>query len=107
MSPALFTLDDWRHAVQTPEQARAVLTAWLYEMAADDPAWIALCTPEQLQAQLQHLSALDPSQCPLYGVPFAVKDNIDVAGWPTTAACPAFAYTPSVSATAVQRLQAL
>jgi allophanate hydrolase len=41
---------------------------------------------------------------PLFGIPFAVKDNIDVAGMPTTAACPAFAYTPSASALVVQRL---
>jgi allophanate hydrolase len=41
---------------------------------------------------------------PLYGVPFAVKDNIDVAGCPTTAACPEFAYVPRQSATAVERL---
>jgi allophanate hydrolase len=41
---------------------------------------------------------------PLWGVPFAVKDNIDVAGLPTTAACPGFAYTPQRNATVVQRL---
>jgi allophanate hydrolase len=41
---------------------------------------------------------------PLFGIPFAVKDNIDVAGMPTTAACPAFAYTPTASAAVVQRL---
>ena len=41
---------------------------------------------------------------PLYGVPFAIKDNIDLAGLPTTAACPAFAYTPDRSARAVARL---
>src|SRR5688572_15679502 len=41
---------------------------------------------------------------PLYGIPFAVKDNIDVAGCPTTAACPAFSYHPQVTAPAVQRL---
>ena len=44
---------------------------------------------------------------PLFGVPFAVKDNIDVAGLPTTAACPDFAYVPAQSATAVRRLEAL
>ena len=43
---------------------------------------------------------------PLCGVPFAVKDNIDVAGLPTTAACPAFAYTPAANATVVERLMA-
>ena len=43
---------------------------------------------------------------PLFGIPFAVKDNIDVAGFPTTAACPAFAYTPEISARAVARLVA-
>ena len=41
---------------------------------------------------------------PLYGVPFGVKDNIDVAGAPTTAACPAFSYVPERSAAVVQRL---
>src|SRR5664279_2910608 len=44
------------------------------------------------------------AELPLFGVPFAVKDNIDVVGMPTTAACPAFAYTPKRSALAVQRL---
>ena len=42
---------------------------------------------------------------PLYGIPFAVKDNIDVAGLPTTAACPAFAYVPERSAHVVERLE--
>lgn len=41
---------------------------------------------------------------PLAGLRFAIKDNIDVAGWPTTAACPAFAYTPAAHAKAVQML---
>jgi allophanate hydrolase len=43
---------------------------------------------------------------PLYGIPFAVKDNIDVAGWPTTAACPAFSYQAAASAPVVDRLLA-
>src|SRR6185503_20388837 len=47
-----------------------------------------------------------PESLPLYGIPFAVKDNIDCAGLPTTAACPAFAYTPSLNAHVVERLLA-
>src|SRR6185436_4661905 len=48
----------------------------------------------------------DASALPLYGVPVAVKDNIDVAGLATTAACPAFSYMPAQDATAVARLRA-
>ncbi len=50
------------------------------------------------------LERAGPQGKPLFGVPFAVKDNIDVAGRPTTAACPAFAYTAEATAPAVQRL---
>ena len=50
------------------------------------------------------LEARGPVGKPLYGVPFAIKDNIDLAGVPTTAACPSFAYVPRNSATTVQRL---
>ena len=49
--------------------------------------------------------AADFAKLPLYGIPFAVKDNIDVAGWPTTAGCPEFAYIASSDATVVQRLR--
>lgn len=55
-------------------------------------------------AVLDGLSAEERARLPLFGVPFVVKDNIDVAGVPTTAACPAFAYTPSADAPAVRRL---
>jgi allophanate hydrolase len=81
------------------------------EAAARPEAWIHRVSPEALYARAAELEALHAQQgaavferMPLYGVPFAVKDNIDVAGVPTTAACPEFAYTPSESAFAVQRL---
>jgi allophanate hydrolase len=59
--------------------------------------------------ELDAMAAADPGvieRMPLFGVPFAVKDNIDVAGMQTTAACPAFAYTPARSASVVERLLA-
>jgi allophanate hydrolase len=70
-----------------------------------DPAWISIADEAVAVRQaeaLQRRAATD--WLPLYGVPFAVKDNIDVAGLPTTAACPGFAYVPDVSAPAVDRL---
>jgi allophanate hydrolase len=75
--------------------------------AWDDPAVFTCRLPAVgIRRQLEALEARGgaASGLPLYGVPFAVKDNIDVAGVPTTAACPAFAYTPDRSATAVERL---
>jgi allophanate hydrolase len=69
----------------------------------EDNVWIHL-VPEH--DSLEAAQAVSDPSLPLYGIPFAVKDNMDVAGLPTTAACPAFAYTPARSATVVERLQA-
>ncbi|MGJ5076278.1 allophanate hydrolase [Bradyrhizobium oligotrophicum] len=74
--------------------------------AHNDPAiFISLRGEKDALAEAETLADKDRS-LPLYGVPVAVKDNIDVAGLPTTAACPAFAYTPSRDSTAVGRLRA-
>jgi allophanate hydrolase len=86
----------------------ALFTALLDRMDSypDKAVFISrLCRKEVLGLA----SALDLAQLdalPLFGIPFAVKDNIDVAGIPTTAACPAFAYTPAADATVVARLRA-
>ena len=73
----------------------------------NDPAiFISLRDEKQAIAEAEALTASDASMLPLYGIPVAVKDNIDVAGLPTTAACPAFAYSPARDATAVARLRA-
>src|SRR4051794_4767748 len=73
--------------------------------AHDDPAlFLALRPLEDALADAERLTQQGETGKPLYGAPFAVKDNIDVAGMPTTAACPAFAYTPERSAFSVQRL---
>ncbi len=50
-------------------------------------------------------SLASAANLPLYGVPFSVKDNIDVRGLPTTAGCPAFAHLPEKSATVVRRME--
>ena len=70
------------------------------------PVWITLVPREQAIKRAKELQSVDSAKLPLYGVPFAVKDNIDVAGLPTTAACPDYAYTPQQSATVVARLEA-
>jgi allophanate hydrolase len=71
-------------------------------MAGERPVWITLVSREAAIA-----SARAAPKGPLYGIPFAAKDNIDVADVPTTCACPDFAYTPERSATVVQRLEAV
>ncbi|MEM1078329.1 MAG: allophanate hydrolase [Pseudomonadota bacterium] len=71
----------------------------------DDPAlFIHLRDQEAVLAEARALPARDATQ-PLWGVPFVVKDNIDVAEVPTTAACPAYAYTPEEDAFVVARLR--
>ena len=72
-----------------------------------DAVWIARVPADTLRARAATLETIPPAERgPLWGVPFAAKDNIDVAGLPTTAACPAFAYTPKRSATVIDRLVA-
>jgi allophanate hydrolase len=77
--------------------------------ASEDPAvFITPVSPEDLRAAAKALLARtpEPNSLPLWGIPFAVKDNTDVSGFPTTAACPAFAYQPDEDATVVARLKA-
>lgn len=71
---------------------------------ADLGIWITPLPAAELLARAESLRSRDPASLPLYGIPFAIKDNIDLAGLPTTAACPDFAYTPRESAFVVQRL---
>ncbi|MEO7494456.1 MAG: allophanate hydrolase [Massilia sp.] len=81
------------------------------EAAARAEVWISRVDADslfrratQLEYELARLGDKVLERFPLFGLPFAVKDNIDVAGMPTTAACPAFAYVPQVSAHVVERL---
>ena len=74
---------------------------------ATDPAiWISRVSDADLLADAARLEALGPApERPLWGIPFAVKDNIDCAGLATTAGCPQFAYTPDQDAPVVARLK--
>ncbi|RUW07932.1 allophanate hydrolase, partial [Mesorhizobium sp. M1A.F.Ca.IN.020.03.1.1] len=75
--------------------------------AAGDPGtFIHLATRTAMLAEAEALGSFDPVAKPLWGIPFAVKDNIDVAGMPTTAACAEYAYTPDKDATVVAKLKA-
>lgn len=70
----------------------------------DNPVWIHVLDDAELAPHLARLASMAPAEYPLWGVPFAIKDNVDLADIPTTAACPAFSYTPSQSACVVQAL---
>ena len=72
---------------------------------ADRAVFITEAPPEALRDAARAVMA-GPRDLPLWGIPFAVKDTIDVAGLPTTAACPAFAYRPEADATLIARLRA-
>jgi allophanate hydrolase len=85
----------------------AVMHEVLARLARSEAAiWISRFSDAQLLAAAQALVARRGEGLPLYGIPFAVKDNIDVAGLATTAACPALSFQPEASATVVDRLVA-
>ncbi|MFT3736112.1 MAG: allophanate hydrolase [Rhodocyclaceae bacterium] len=95
-----------RAAYTAGETVSARMQALLDHIDAhvDPLAWIHRMSRDDVMARARELDASDATQLPLFGIPFAVKDNIDIAGIPTTAACPEFSYIPKVSATVVQRL---
>lgn len=96
------------HAAYATGTPVAQVIAQVYDRiaAVADPAmFITLLPQDAVLAAAAALGPYDPDR-PLWGVPFAVKDNIDVAGCLTTAACPAFAYTAAEDAFVVARLKA-
>jgi allophanate hydrolase len=103
-------IDAFQSRYAADESARDVLSDVAREIdACDDAAiWISRVPIEQILARARQLDAMDTGERrrrPLFGIPFAVKDNMDVSGMPTTAGCPAFAYVPERSATAVELLE--
>ncbi|MGH8346497.1 MAG: allophanate hydrolase [Pseudomonas sp.] len=97
----------YRDGSLTPRQLLTGLRDKAAALNPDYHLFIHLLSAEELEPYLAALDGRDLDSLPLYGVPFAIKDNIDLAGIPTTAACPAFAYVPERSATIVEQLLAL
>jgi len=93
----------YRERRLTPRQLVGILQRRNRALAAPG-VWTHRLGAAELAPYLERLEAAEPEALPLYGVPFAIKDNIDLAGVPTTAACPAATYTPMRSAFVVQRL---
>jgi len=95
--------DSYRAGRQTPA---SVMERLLEDSGGADErnVWIARLSRDQVMAYVAELDPGAIDRLPLYGIPFAIKDNIDLAGVSTTAGCPSFAYTPAHSATVVQKL---
>ena len=94
-------------AGERPTRVLEEVLAGCEAAAADDPAiFLHRISAGDVLARAAELEACEPASLPLYGLPFAVKDNLDVAGAPTTAGCPSYAYRPERSAPVVERLEA-
>jgi len=102
------TMDALRALYESGNAKPSDVVAEIYDRIGREtmqPVWISLVSRETALARARELES-DPSafKLPLYGIPFAIKDNIDLAGVPTTAGCPAYAYSPERNATVVDRL---
>jgi len=97
--------DDYRSGERTPaDVVESILPALEKDL---HNAWIATRDREQLRSRARTLQeTTDPEESMLFGIPFAIKDNIDAAGLSTTAGCPSYAYDPDEDATVVDRLRA-
>ncbi len=96
-------LDGYRARRFTPAE---VMTRLMDSAERAEPhnAWITRLSRDEVMRYVEALQSHNVDASPLYGIPFVIKDNIDLAGVPTTAGCPAFAYTPTRSAAVVERL---
>ena len=105
-SEQLMTIDALQQAYRSGELNVQTFLAEKLQQAKDDTnnVWLSTICETQLQEMLATLSGQSFDDLPLYGVPFAIKDNIDLSLLPTTAGCAAYAYQPSQSAEVVQLL---
>ena len=96
-------LEAYRRGVLRPTQMVEIVLERVRRYP-DRGIWIAAPEAGRLRQQAAALEARGMEKLPLYGIPFVIKDNIDLQGLPTTCACPSFAYAPDRSATVVQKL---
>jgi allophanate hydrolase len=106
--PNLTSIDALRAAYAAGVRAEEVVEAVFARIAeVNDPGiFITLAQRRDVLGGAKALPPFDPAVWPLWGVPFAVKDNIDVAGLPTTAACKEYGFVPDADAYVVARLRA-
>jgi allophanate hydrolase len=106
-NPNSLLIADLRRCYQEGSLTPALVMQRLIEAADHAPSrnvWITRLSREHVMHYVQALQNRPMNELPLYGIPFVIKDNIDLAGVPTTAGCAEFAYTPQHSAAVVQRL---
>ncbi len=105
LSTLSFEIASLRAAYAAGTPVRAVIAEAMRRCTSDtNHAFIHRLTDAEIEPYVAHLDGIAPDSLPLYGVPFAIKDNIDLAHIPTTAGCPEFAYTATESAFLVQQL---
>ena len=107
LSTLSFDIANLQAAYASGVTVRAVIAEAMRRCASDTHhAFIHRLSDAEIEPFVARLDGVDPASLPLYGVPFALKDNIDLAHIPTTAGCPEFAYTPGESAFLIQQLVA-
>lgn len=107
-----WTLEKWQQAYREGASPTSLLSDLISQLDTSDNAWISLLDNDglsnalaSLQKRLESMGG-ELDKLPLYGIPFAAKDNIDATGFATTAGCPAYAYQPTRDAALIRRLRA-
>lgn len=101
----LWTIQDWKNAYANQQIDIDGLIDYVKTIKNDDHAWIEIASSAQIQMQIEYLKTQNCDDLPLYGVPFAVKDNIDVAGFHTTGACKEAEYLANTDAFVIAKLK--
>lgn len=107
-----WTLEQWQQAYREGASPASLLGDLISQLDTSDNAWISLLDNDglsnalaALQKRLENVAG-ELAKLPLYGIPFAAKDNIDATGFTTTAGCPAYAYQPTRDAALIGKLRA-